>query len=312
MTDNALITKYRPATFKEVVGQNETVKSLKQILQKDSSHAFLFHGTSGVGKTTLARLVAHQLGANNPGDITEFDAGQFTGIEGIRDLVAGLRYKPIGASTVKAIILNEAHRLTIAAQDGLLTALEEPLPHIYWMLTTTEGGKIRLAIKTRCTTYELKPVSSNTLFDLLVHIADCEQLSVSDPVLDICAKEAGGSPRQAIANLAVCADTTDRETAVKLLKSAQTEDREAIELCRILLKKGEWSQIIPILIGLKDTNPESIRHVVRAYMEKVILEAKTDEVRITALNILDAFATQFENMNGLTPILLAVGRITYG
>lgn len=312
MTENALVTKYRPQSFKQVIGQNEIVKSLKQILKKDSSHAFLLIGASGLGKTTIARIIALELGAINPGDITEVDSGQFTGIDDIRNLILGLKYKPIGTSTVKVVILNEAHRLTIAAQDALLTTLEEPIPSVYFVLTTTEGGKIRPAIKTRCTTYELKPVSSNTLFDLLASIADSEQLSISDNVLDLCAKESGGSPRQAIANLAICADTTDRETAVRLLKSAQTEDREAIELCRILMKPCDWAQIAPILKGLEGQNPESIRQVCRAYMEKVILDASSAQVITRALTILDSFGTTFESNSGLTPVIIAVGRIIYG
>src|SRR4029077_20318225 len=130
--------KYRPKTFKEVVGQDEIIRSLKQILKKATSHSFLLVGPSGVGKTTIARLLAYELGAANPGDITEVDAGQFTCIDHVRALTASLKYKPIGGSQVKTVIVNECHRLTIAAQDALLAALEEPASHTYFILTTTD------------------------------------------------------------------------------------------------------------------------------------------------------------------------------
>ena len=311
MPDDALIVKYRPTTFKEVVGQNEIVNSLKQVLKNGNSHSFLFVGGSGVGKTTLARITATELGAVNPGDITEFDAGQFTGIDDIRTLTSNLKYKPIGGSQVKAVIINECHRLTIAAQDGLLAALEEPLPHTYFFLTTTEGNKIRAAIKTRCTSYELKQVSHNTLFDLLLAICDAEDFKASDPVLELCVKESYGSPRQAIVNLTVCSDLTDREAAAKLLRSAHTEGHEAVDLARMLLKECDWDQLTPILIGLQETNAESIRQVIRAYMTKVVLDTKHEGTRIACLNILELFSQPFSPYDGITPVLLALGKIMY-
>lgn len=312
MPNESLIIKYRPTSWKEVIGQSEIVKSLHKVLETEASHAFLFIGPSGCGKTTLARLVSAELGAVYPGDITEIDAGQMSGVEESRQLVQTLKYKPIGKSTTKAIIINEAHRLTVAAQDSLLTAIEEPADHVYWLLTTTEGLKIRQAIRTRCTCYDLKPVSNNLLFDLLSSICDAEHFDTSDAVLDICVKEAGGSPRQAIANLAICSDIRDRAEAVKLLKSASLEDREPIELCRMLLKRATWEQIQPILIGLQEQNAESIRQVVRAYMTKVILDSKSEKERVNALDILDQFMTPMSNYDGISPILLAVGRLCYG
>lgn len=311
MADNNLVIKYRPSNFSEVVGQETIVKSLKQVIQKNTSHAFLFIGSSGVGKTTLARICAFELGAINPGDITELDAGQFTGIDDIRTLVSNLKYKPIGNSTTKAVIVNESHRLTVAAQDGLLTSVEEPLSHVYWFFTTTEGNKIRPAIKTRCTTYDLKSVGHNILFDLLINIANAEELNASDPVIDLCCKEAHGSPRQAIANLAVCADITDRIVAADLLKTVELDNREIIELCRMLLKGGQWEQLQPILLGLRTQNPESIRCVVQAYLETVILESRSEQERLTGLNILEYFSTPFLG-NGIGQVLLAIGRLLYG
>lgn len=312
MHNEALITKYRPTAWKDVIGQPEVVKSLRKVLEADTSHSFLFVGPSGCGKTTLARLVATSLGATHPGDVIEVDAGQYAGVDDARQLVTTVKYKPIGNSTTKAIIINEAHRLSVAAQDALLMALEEPLDHVYWFLTTTEGLRIRSAIKTRCATYELKPVSNNILFDLLFSIADAEQFGISDSVLELCVREANGSPRQALANLAVCAEVEDRETAVKLIKSATVEDREPIELCRLLLRKGTWEQIQPILIGLQDQNAESIRQVVRAYMTKVILESKHEKERLHALAILDGFMTPMNNYDGISPVIVAVGRLLYG
>jgi DNA polymerase III gamma/tau subunit len=308
----SLILKYRPNKWDEVIGQKEVVRSLKQIVEKKSSHAFLLTGPSGTGKTTLSRIIAQSVGCTGNGDISEIDAATFTGIDDMRSITVGLRYRPFGKNSVKAIIVDEAHALSRQAWQSLLKSVEEPPSWAYWFFCTTDIGRIPDTIKTRCSTYQLKPVSINDLSELLVGIAETEQFKVSDDVIDVCVKEAQGSPRQAISNLATCADVVDRIEGARLLKSALTGQGEAIDLARMLVKGANWTQLLPILNKIKDQNAESIRQVVRAYVTTALLENKNDESVVSGMVILEHFSTPFINTNdGVSPILLAVGRIIF-
>lgn len=302
----SLITKYRPQKFQDVVGQAAVVRSLQDVLKRGSSKTFLFTGQSGVGKTTLARIVARESGCR-PEDLMEIDVANQTGIEDMRNVVETLRYKPLGAGAMKALICNEAQMLSKQAWNSLLMELEEPRPWVLWILCTTELNRIPKAIHTRCTTYDLKPVSEDDLADLLDLVAKKEKLGVEDDVLVLCAREAEGSPRQALVNLAACAAAASLDEAKELLRSA-LESEEAVNLARILVKGATWSQAQQIIAGLQEVNPETVRHVVRAYVSKMILGTKSKDVAGRGLEILDAFSEPFNSSDGISPLLLATAR----
>ena len=300
--------KYRPVEFDEVVGQDAVVKSLQQAIEKGSSHTFLFTGLSGVGKTTLARIVASEVGCLAQ-DLLEVDAATNTGIDDMRAVTSGLLYRPLGAGSVKAIIVDECHMLSKSAWNSMLKVLEEPPDWVYWILCTTEPMKIPASIKTRCLAYDLKPVPSSKLRELLETIVEAEGLvNCEEKVLQLCAKESGGSPRQALINLAICAGGTLGEEARELLHSAE-KSSEAVELARLLVKGAGWSEVQTLLRNLKDVSPESIRHVVRGYVTKVVLGAKSEDSAGMGLEILDAFSEPFHPSDGITPVVLACGRI---
>ena len=302
----SFITKCRPATFKEVIGQAAVVRSLQDVIKRGSSKTFLFTGPSGTGKTTLARILARESGCR-PEDLMELDVANQTGIEDMRNVVETLRYKPLGSGAMKALICNEAQMLSKQAWNSLLMELEEPKPWVLWILCTTEPSRIPKAIHTRCTTYDLKPVSEDDLADLLDLVAKKEKLDVEDDVLLLCAREAEGSPRQALVNLAACAAAASLDEAKELLRSA-LESEEAVNLARALVKGTTWSQAQKIIAGLQEVNPETVRHVVRAYVSKVIIGAKSEASAGRGLEILDAFSTPFPTSDGISPLLLATAR----
>src|ERR1035437_4548929 len=306
----ALINKYRPISFDEVVGHDAVVRSLQTVLKRGSSKTFLFTGPSGVGKTTLARIVAKEVGCA-PADLLEIDAVTFTGIDDMRAVTANLIYKPLGEGAVKAIIIDEFQGLSKAALQSLLKILEEPPAHVFWFLCTTEPARIPANIQTRCTCYELKAVSVSALALLLDDVATKEKIfdgPQGAKVIDLCAQEANGSPRQALANLALCEGARTFAEAKELLRSA-IESEEAITLVRALVRGAGWDEVQGLLSKLGGVNPESVRHIVRAYVSKVVLSAKSEAAAGRGLEILDAFSEPFNSSDGLAPLLLACGRV---
>jgi len=294
-----------------VIGQDAVVRSLKGVLAKGSNRTFLFEGpTPGIGKTSLARIAAAQVGSQGS-DIIEIDAASFTGIDDMRQITSGLQYKPLGINATRSIILDECHRISGAAWASLLKSLEEPPAWVYWFLCTTDEAKVPANIKTRCTTYHLKPVPSADIFDLLVRVAEAEKWQEpadADKILNLCAKEAQGSPRAALVNLGACWGAKGLSEAQDLLKTAQGSV-EAVELARGLLKGKGWPELREILAALKEQNPESVRHVVRGYMTSVIMSGKGDPER--AFAILDTFSVPFASSDGLSPLVLAVGKLVF-
>ena len=304
----SILTRYRPESFAEVVGQDAVVRSLESAIKKRASTAFLFTGPSGTGKTTLARIAALELGCL-PADLEEYDAATKTGIEDIRQVIDGLLYRPLGEGTIKGVIIDEIQGLGKAASTALLKALEDPPDWVVWFLCTTDPAKLLKAIKTRCLSYELKEIRSSDLLDLLKSTDEAKDLD--DSILRLCASEAQGSARQALANLGVCSTAESRDEAAELLHSA-ADAPAAFELARLLMREADWPEISEMLAKLKDTNPESVRHVVRAYMTKVMLEPKNRKGMELAFDVLKAFSEPFNSFDGITPLVLACGKLVLG
>jgi DNA polymerase III gamma/tau subunit len=306
MNSGSLITRYRPSDFSYVYGHKEIIASIQNTLEQGTAHCFLFIGESGLGKTTLARLIAKHTNSR----IIEFDAGTQTGIDDINTLLEGLRYRPINGENC-CYILNEVQGLSKKAFDALLMSMEDTPEWLYFCLTTTEASKIPATLdRQRCATYNLKPVDVEDLIDLLEAISEAESLTVASDIVTLCARAANGSPRRAISNLTICAACTNREEASKLLEEADNPS-DAIELIRALVAGKGWPLIQPILERLKDTNPESIRHVCRAYLTQAIVGSK-DVSKVTRLfEMLEMFSTPFNSHDQLSPVVLAVGRILF-
>ena len=314
MNDTTIHIKHRPETLDAVVGQDTAVRSLAQVLARKSSRAFLFTGPSGTGKTTLARIAARMVGCS-PTEIKagEHDAATNTRIDAMRAIQDMLEYRPIGG-VVRVMIIDECHALSKAAWQSVLKALEEPPSWAYWMLCTTEPARVPVTAMTRCVHYVLKPVVQPMLIELIERVAAAEKIRLGDDasqIVGLCAREAGGSPRQALVNLAVCAGVRTAAEARDLLRSAE-QSRDAVELARALVRGARWPEVQGLLRDLQDVGPESIRHVVRAYVTKVVLGANSEKGAARGMYILDAFSEPCAPQDGISPIVMACGRVVLG
>ena len=310
MSDSNLITKYRPQTFKEVVGQDIVVRSLAGICKRKDAQVFLFSGPAGCGKTTLARLVSHAMGVEDS-SILEIDGASFTGIDSMRSVQEMLQYRPFGTSGKRAIIIDEFHGLSRQALDSILKVIEEPPAHVIWCFCTTNVAKIPTTIKSRCAKFELQPVNDRVLGQLYDSVCDAEKIDLAGDVGDLIIREAKGSPRQLLANLSICRDAKDKKEASQLLKIALETDA-SLELCRFLAQaQGSWSTAMGILKKLENDNPESVRILVANYFAACLRNAKDDNSACVFMGKLDAFSQPYNGQEGMAPLLLSIGRVMF-
>jgi DNA polymerase III subunit gamma/tau len=213
-----LARKYRPQTFAEVVGQEHVTRTLANAFaQKRVHHAFLFCGPRGVGKTTLARILGRALNCEkgptaepcgtcmpcttisggSAVDYIEMDGASNRGIDAIRDLTEAVRYQP-AALRKKVYVIDEVHMLTTEAFNALLKTLEEPPPHVTFVLATTEPQKVPVTILSRCQRYDFKLVPASRLAEHLSGIFGREGISVEPGALEVLVRESGGSVRDAL------------------------------------------------------------------------------------------------------------------
>jgi DNA polymerase-3 subunit gamma/tau len=218
-----LARKYRPTTFTEVVGQDHVITTLKNaILSGRVAHAFLFCGVRGVGKTTVARVLAKSLNctgrtsvdadpccvctsckeiaAGYSVDVREIDGASHTSVDNIRDINENIKYPPV-SSNYKIIIIDEVHMISMNAFNALLKTLEEPPPHAKFIFATTESHKVPATINSRCQRFNFRTISVKDISLGMANILGKEEIQSSPEALDMIAREAQGSFRDALSLL---------------------------------------------------------------------------------------------------------------
>jgi len=217
MSYQVIARKYRPQTFDEVIGQQHVTVTLKNAIASDRIyHAYLFAGARGIGKTTVARILAKALNCKNPNgeepcgecascrdiangsslDVQEIDGASNTGVDDVRDIRERIKYMP-SSSKYKIYIIDEVHMLSTSAFNALLKTLEEPPEHVIFIFATTEVHKILPTILSRCQRYDFRRISFELLTKTLNDIAKREGIKVDKESISIIAREATGSLRDA-------------------------------------------------------------------------------------------------------------------
>lgn len=216
---DVIYRKYRPKTFDEVIGQDHIVSVLRQQILTDSiSHAYLFTGSRGTGKTSVARIFAgqiNQISERDSIDIVEIDAASNRGIDDIRDLRDKISYAP-SKSGYKIYIIDEVHMLTKEAFNALLKTLEEPPKHVVFILATTEPHKVPITILSRVTRFDFKLADEDSLRKKFIRIFDQENISYEPEVLDELIHYSNGSFRDGESLINKLISFVDRKNKIKI------------------------------------------------------------------------------------------------
>ena len=241
-----LASKYRPQTFEEVVGQESVSTTLKNALKSGRiSHAYLFYGPRGCGKTTTARLLAKALnctGNNNQNptaepcgtcpqcreiaassdmDVLELDAASNTQVEKVRQAIIDTISLASARDRYKVFILDEVHMLSDSSFNALLKTIEEPPAHVVFILATTELNKVPLTITSRCQTYRFKPISEEDITKHLIDLSQAEGLDLEESAARVIARSAGGALRDALTimdrAIAFCQGKITKEAVTSML-----------------------------------------------------------------------------------------------
>ena len=283
-----LYKKYRPRTLDRIIGNENTVASLRNMLERKTlPHVILFSGPSGTGKTTLARIIKTELGCHDM-DFAEVNSGSFRGIDSIRDVARNMNLAPTGPCRIW--YFDEVHKWTNDAQNAALKMLEDTPSHIYFLLATTDTGRLIKAVQTRCCELPLRALTYQELENLAARVARKENIELSKESLDTLVSAAAGSARMLLVLLDKVANLDDAQRAAAIEEKA-AEEAEGIELCRLLLKdpRASWKTVAETLKNLKG-DPESTRRAVLGYARTVLLSGKANT---QAYMVLQSFSDNF-------------------
>ena len=306
----ALYRKYRPQTFSDMVGQESVTKILKnQIKSGKISHAYIFSGTRGTGKTSAAKIFARAINCLNPKDgepcnecevckniiegsttdVVEMDAASNNSVENIRQIRQEVIYATVDVK-YRVYIIDEAHMLTTSAFNALLKTLEEPPENVIFILATTEKHKIPVTILSRCLRFDFDRLSEENIAKRLKYICDKENIKYEDGVCEYVSKLADGALRDGISILDRCISEMDDELKlddVKKIIGAIDED--------ILNKIVDDTYNLNVIDILKNIDEiiikgKDLRQLVSSLNEKflaILIKEKDDEKKKRTINIID-------------------------
>lgn len=294
MSYKVLARKYRSQTFAEVIGQNHITRTLQNAISLNKiAHAYLFTGTRGVGKTSIARIFAKavncenrketepcntckncaQITTSSSANVIEIDGASNRGIDEIRNLKEGINYAPLGAK-YKIYIIDEFHMLTTEAFNAFLKTLEEPPSHVIFILATTEPHKIPNTVLSRCQRYDFRKISSKNILGQLKLIAEKEKIEISDKSLLSITKEANGSMRDAESLL----------DQIITFTKGKVEDEDVLEI----LGKENRQNTFSIFKALLNKETKKVLELLNKF------DFEGADIQVTLKNIIELLKTSIE------------------
>ncbi|MDI6799736.1 MAG: DNA polymerase III subunit gamma/tau [Actinomycetota bacterium] len=305
----SLYRKYRPRALSEVVGQDHITQTLKNAIKSNKiSHAYLFSGPRGTGKTSVAKILAKSLNckegpavipcngcsscadiaAGNFVDVLEIDAASNRGIDEIRDLKEKIHFSPAQGRT-KVYIIDEVHMLTAEAFNALLKTLEEPPAHVVFVLATTEPNRVPATILSRCQRFDFKRITLKDLMERLAEVAKAESIEIDSEALSMIAKHAQGSLRDGLGTLDQIASFTEKRVSTDdVVSLLGMSDVEALFEAADLMARGDVSAVFGFVDLLVDKGRDPrqfakdlIEYLRALFVAKNSADAK-DSLNVTA------------------------------
>ncbi|MDC3085262.1 DNA polymerase III subunit gamma/tau [Candidatus Pelagibacter sp.] len=301
-----LALKYRPQNFNDLIGQEVITETIKNSIEANKvPNAYLFTGIRGIGKTTIARIVAKSLNCtngienqckekcdncdaitnSNHIDVLEMDAASKTGVEDVRDLIEFSRYGPTSAK-YKIFIIDEVHMLSKQAFNALLKTLEEPPEYLKFIFATTEIKKIPITVVSRCQRFDLSRIKSSQLFEFIKKIKDKENGKVSDDALKLIVKISEGSVRDALSLLDRALLSLDKNIELDLNTAQKIfgyfDKSQLIDLIELILK-GEENKVIAIYRKIYDQGVEP-KVFINDFLELLYYFKNIDSLNLESTN----------------------------
>lgn len=307
---DSFINKYRPTVFGQVFGHQAIVGQLLNVFDlQDRPHTYLLSGPSGIGKTTIARLIGSALAA----DITEIDAASHSGVDDMREVVESSQYSSLQGDGYRLVIIDECHTLSRQAWQTLLKVAEEPPDHFFLALCTTEPDKVPATIRgQRAYHIALRPLDRPQMDHYVSTICDIEQWQLASDVHNLIVSNAEGSPRKALQLIWSLANAPDIATARQIISTIDAGDTAA-DLCKLLLSgKPHWDKLRPYLNRIEDDTFDAALGHIGNYLVGVICKSTNIGTVTRAGELLLALTFPTETYNKKLQFYAAITRMVQG